>query len=411
MEVDIWSEPPDEEGVNVMFHESGKIRAGTLNKLVERLTSPTHADLKFMKTFITTYRSFCDPEILLHKIMQRFEVPEAESANELPIQLRVCNVLRQWVEYQFFDFDKQLLETLVTFIDTKLINHKSYKAFATSILNTIQAKQTDSGMRVISNDLRNDSKGIQLTPSRLLFVFDEEEIAKQLTLIDFSIYSAIQPVELLNLAWSNPKYRHRSPHVIALIARANLLSNWVASVILWQPRKKDRVKIMAKLISIAKHLQNLNNFNSLVSVLAGLNKASIHRLRVSRGDLPKQSQETFRELEEVMNVNSAYKTYRGLLHNVNPPCIPFLGVYLTDLTFVEEGNPDFIKNLINFGKRELVYNVLAEIQQYQLAPYVFPLVDNIASFLDQLPHIQGDSDMHCLSLLREPRDATRESVV
>lgn len=33
---------------------------------------------------------------------------------------------------------------------------------------------------------------IQLSPSRLLFVFDEEEIAKQLTLIDFSIYSAIQ---------------------------------------------------------------------------------------------------------------------------------------------------------------------------------------------------------------------------
>lgn len=42
-EVDIWSEPADEDGVNVMFHESGKIRAGTLNKLVERLTSPTHA--------------------------------------------------------------------------------------------------------------------------------------------------------------------------------------------------------------------------------------------------------------------------------------------------------------------------------------------------------------------------------
>ena len=89
-EMDIWSEPPDEEGVNVMHTELGKIRAGTLNKLVERLTSPTHAgmfrllqpllivfshlctDLKFMKTFMTTYRSFCSPDILLHKIMQRY---------------------------------------------------------------------------------------------------------------------------------------------------------------------------------------------------------------------------------------------------------------------------------------------------------------------------------------------------
>jgi hypothetical protein len=104
---------------------------------------------------------------------------ESESVNELPIQLRVCNVLRQWVDTQFFDFDKELLETLLAFIDSKLINHKSYKAFATSILNTINLvfpplsflwctisrhiqKQTAGGMRVVTNDLRNDAKGVRL---------------------------------------------------------------------------------------------------------------------------------------------------------------------------------------------------------------------------------------------------------
>jgi hypothetical protein len=107
-------------------------------------------------------------------------------------------VLRQWVESSSFcDFDKHLLETLVAFVDSKLANHKSYKTFASSILNTIQTKQADSGLRVVT-DVRNDSKGIQLTPSRLLFVFDEKEIAKQLTLIDFSIYSAIQVLTFIN---------------------------------------------------------------------------------------------------------------------------------------------------------------------------------------------------------------------
>lgn len=71
--------------------------------------------------------------------MNRFDVPEAEAASELPIRLRVCNVLRQWVADQYLDFDQQLIETLITFIEDKLVNHKSYKTFATSLLNTIAA--------------------------------------------------------------------------------------------------------------------------------------------------------------------------------------------------------------------------------------------------------------------------------
>ena len=45
------------------------------------------------------------------------------------------------------------------------------------------------------------------------------------------------------------------------------------------------------------------------------------------------------------------------------PCTPaakidlhlLSGVYLSDLTFTEDGNADKIEHLINFGKRRLVY--------------------------------------------------------
>jgi hypothetical protein len=42
------------------------------------------------------------------------------------------------------------------------------------------------------------------------------------------------------------------------------------------------------------------------------------------------------------------------------------GVYLTDLTFIEDGNPDYINELINFSKRSLIYTVIAKIQQFQV---------------------------------------------
>lgn len=112
---------------------------------------------------------------------------------------------------------------------------------------------------------------------------------------------------------------------------------------------------------------------------------------------------------------------------------------VADLTFIDEGNPDEIAgtNLINFGKRELLYNVIGDLQQcvqrptysvcgcdaltlalhcaaalrcrYQQVAYPFSVFDNIASCLNDLPHNNND-DLYALSLLYEPRNATKDQI-
>jgi len=118
-----------------------------------------------------------------------------------------------------------------------------------------------------------------ISPLAFFMELNESEVAKQLTLIEFKMFKNIKPSELLNQAWNKPKIQHKSPHVVTLINRANKISFWVASTILWNARMGDRVKVIDKFIRVANFLRVLNNFNTLIAVIAGLNMSAVSRLK------------------------------------------------------------------------------------------------------------------------------------
>jgi son of sevenless len=85
--------------------------------------------------------------------------------------------------------------------------------------------------------------------------------------------------------------------------------------------------------------------------------------------LPPKYLESFQALQALCSSEQNYKQFRAHIRSVELPCIPYLGMYLTDLTFIEDGNPNTHGNLINFFKRQLVSEVISNIQQYQQTPY------------------------------------------
>jgi son of sevenless-like protein len=158
---------------------------------------------------------------------------------------------------------------------------------------------------------------------------------------------------------------------------------------------------------------SLNNFNSLMAILAGLNSAPIHRLKRTWELVPARTNSALDSLKQHMNPTRNFATYRESLHSIDPPCVPFLGVYLTDLTFIDDGNPDKLPgtNLINFSKYSKCAEVISEIQQYQKLPYFLTTVNDIQRFLDQ--HLRGGRDVvdfYKLSLQLEPREREDEKI-
>jgi hypothetical protein len=173
---------------------------------------------------------------------------------------------------------------------------------------------------------------------------------------------------------------------------------------------------MTKLIIVAEQLRKLKNFNTMFAVLSGLQLSSVNRLKYTKEKIPKKQIQTFDALVELMAATKSFKVYREALAAEIPPCIPYLGLCLTDLTFIEEGNPDNIthpegpKNkLINFKKREKLFKVISDIQQYQNWKYP-EMQGEKNSILEELPRNE-EEQLYGMSLLREPRNADREQIV
>ena len=99
--------------------------------------------------------------------------------------------------------------------------------------------------------------------------------------------------------------------------------------------EKKRALVIKFFITMGQCCQQLQNYNALMAIVAGLNGSAVHRLRKSWDLVPPKKIAAFEELQAAMSQQNNYATLRNLLHTADPPCIPYLGMYLTDLTFIE----------------------------------------------------------------------------
>jgi len=125
-----------------------------------------------------------------------------------------------------------------------------------------------------------------------------------------------------------------SPNVIKMITRFNEVSNWVQTEILTELRPKYRLKLVEKFVDIADHLLQMNNLNGAFEISSALESAAIARLKSTLNQMSSNRIALWQKAKELIDM----KNLREAIRNATPPCLPYLGMYLTELTQIDEGN-------------------------------------------------------------------------
>ncbi|KAF8158982.1 ras guanine nucleotide exchange factor domain-containing protein [Mycena galopus ATCC 62051] len=450
-----WMLSHDYSLEDVAYNGEGHLVGATMDVLVEKMTPhDSIVDPAFSAVFFLTFRLFSSPLELVDTVIARYNLlPPAGISSEdvqlwqqrkgIPVRLRVSNFIKIWVEiYWQPGVDDPALELLATFTRDGLAVMFPGPAQRIQDLIELRRRTASNSKGVISpKSERTRDPGMSINPpsaaipmgeiprplmTKALLAnlrgkhfaaiavtdFDALELARQLTIMECNLYCAIQPVEVLETGQEGAK---PPTNVKAVSSLSTAITGWVAESILSEPDTKKRTQLVKFFIKVADRCTSLHNYSTPRSMLAALDSSTISRLHQTWLGLPQKNRSQLDALRRLADHSRNYHEYRSKLRNTAPPAVPFLGLYLTDVTFCREGNPSHRaspmnpnKKLLNFNKYHKLARIVQDMQRFQVS-YQLRGIPEVQLYLNgafEKTRHHGDlQDLYRRSLLVEPRQA------
>ncbi|KAH0829368.1 RasGEF domain containing protein [Fonsecaea pedrosoi] len=202
-----------------------------------------------------------------------------------------------------------------------------------------------------------------------------DDLAREITRIDWTVYSAIRPrdfVRHVSISTSQKRKSSSGDNIGAMVKNFNHLALFVSGMILLRDKPKHRARALEKFMALAWKVRQLNNYNSLGAIVAGITGHEIARLGATRDLIPPEVQKQFLRLTILMGISRSHAAYRMAWDNSPGERIPFLPLVRQDLTMAASANQTFIGTNINWKKFEIMGDVIVGIQRSLENPYSFP---------------------------------------
>ncbi|KAF8133767.1 ras GEF [Boletus edulis] len=418
---------------DVTYNADGHLVAASLEVLVEKMIPhDSIVDPAFSAVFFLTFRLFSTPMELVQALIHRYNVmPPLDLSEEdmlrwqqckgIPIRLRVSNFIKSWLEmYWRSGVDDVVLRHLDSF--TREALQQYFPGPSQRILDLIAMRQDANTNLISPRSERARDPGMSINPPS----FPPSEIPRPMmtkTLLsnlrnknfDSVTITEFDALELARqLTIMEGQEGSRPPvNVRAVSSLSTVITGWVAENILNEHDIKKRTHLVKFFIKVADRCTKLHNFSTPRSILAALDSSTISRLHQTWLGVPQKNKLQLEALRGLADHGRNYHEYRSKLRNTAPPAVPFLGLYLTDVTFCREGNPSHResplvpgKKLLNFNKYHKLARIVQDMQRFQV-PYNLKKVPEVQQYLNvafENSRHHGDlQDLYRRSLLVEPK--------
>ncbi|XP_061107921.1 ral guanine nucleotide dissociation stimulator-like 2 isoform X2 [Conger conger] len=382
-----------------MTSRSQCVKAGTEEKLVRHLLhSFSMGDSSYVSIFLSTYRSFTSTQRVLDILTDRLEHPPGEnrqSQSRLAFNMAVCSVFSAWLAEYPEDFrslsDPAPILRLVPLLPTD--------SSGSEVKGRLLQIAEELSEKTLLCDSPTDSITSVFTPTdpakfdaTNILGFPGQMIAEQLTMIETELFVRLVPYHCLGSLWSQRDKKGREGlcwSVRATVRQFNRLANAVTASCLWNTglRTQQRARLLEKWIRVAEECRARKNFSSLYAIVSALQSNPLHRLRSTWAETDREAVRRYEELSDIFSEKDNYSHSRELLKeegtskfanldtkinhgrqvgSVVQGTVPYLGMFLTDLTMLDAAVKDRLENgYVNFDKRRREFEVLAQIKLLQ----------------------------------------------
>ncbi|XP_042553668.1 ras-specific guanine nucleotide-releasing factor 1 isoform X1 [Dipodomys spectabilis] len=318
---------------------------------------------------------------------------------------RVLNVLRHWASKHSQDFEtnEELKCKVIGFLeevmhDPELLTQER-KAAANIIRTLTQEEPGDN--QITLEEITQMAEGVKAEP------FENHsalEIAEQLTLLDHLVFKKIPYEEFFGQGWMKLEKNERTPYIMKTTKHFNDISNLIASEIVRSEDITARVNTIEKWVAVADICRCLHNYNAVLEITSSMNRSAVFRLKKTWLKVSKQTKALIDKLQKLVSSEGRFKNLREALKNCDPPCVPYLGMYLTDLAFIEEGTPNYTGDgLVNFSKMRMISHIIREIRQFQQTAYKIEHQAKVTQYLLDQSVVLDEESLYESSLRLEPK--------